>query len=375
MSNNDIINQAKELRDNHRGAEFNPNYATINNIRKVAKNFINKKCINVESITSINKIIQYMISAKVVGDRYFYHKLCEYTNHILDSFCDNIEIEDNCYDGFDKAVERHLYRENSKIYDYLKSKHVRYLDGGLVKYKNSYDIFLPDYQAIVDVSTWKAEEEVKQLVENSKKETVNNLDTWELRNIRNFEYHDNKLRCTGEKGDPLDIDGSDIKEYIVDTTTEFKDIKESDFIIEGCGSGRGRVCTSRYISVDQLHEGDEVIVKNGLVYHNLSQHCYMIVGPYELIHLKTYDDYNNMSIVYAFNDKNKHLVDLIRLRNLSCDTITKDDWEEDHAINELKPGFVYLTIGRTIMTRMQIKGSNNNIQLDFNDVQELLNRI
>ena len=129
MSNNDIINQAKELKDNHRGAEFNPNYATINNIRKVAENFINKKCINVESITSINKIIQYMISAKVVGDRYFYHKLCEYTNHILDGFCDSIEIEDNCYDGFDRAVERHVYRENPKIYEYLKSKHVRYLDG------------------------------------------------------------------------------------------------------------------------------------------------------------------------------------------------------------------------------------------------------
>ena len=374
----DIIKQAKELRDNHRGSKFNPNYATINNIRKVAENFVNKISIDVNSITSINRVIQYMISAKIVGDRYFYNNLNEYTGNVLDSFCEDIEVEDNCYDGFDTAIERHVYRENQYVYEYLRSKQIRYLDAGLIKYRNCHDIFLPEYDAVVDISIWKALDEIQRIVNTANKDREDNddtLDTYELKNIRNFVYYEGKLRCTGEDGDPVDINDTDIIQYIVDMSTEFKDIRESDFLIEGCGSGRGKVCTSRKISLDQLEEGDEVYIKDGLVYHNLEKSSYIIVGPFELINLKRYDDYNYMSLVYKFNDHNKNYVDLIRLRDLSCDTVPIQDWEEDHATDELKSGFVYLTTGRTIMTRIKVSGSTNSINLNFNDIIELVDNI
>ena len=150
---------------------------------------------------------------------------------------------------------------------------------------------------------------------------------------------------------------------------------ESDFIIEGCGAGRGRVCTLRHIKLNQLKEGDTVYIKNGLLYHNVDEHYFKIIGNYELIHLVEFDDYNHMSIVYQFNDKNSKHVDLIRLRNLSCDTIDIKDWEEDHAKDELKNGFVYLTIGRTIMSRLQINDPMTQIHLEYNDVIKLLEQV
>ena len=156
MQQSELVNNLRQLRDTHRGVSFNPNFASVKIIKRVAENFTSNKRINVETISSVNKYIQYMIASKLVGDRMFYDKLCSYSNHLLDAYCDDIDVVDNCYDGFDTAIERHVYRKNNKVYEYLKSKHVRYLDGGIIKFRGSYDIFLPDYQSVIDISTYKA---------------------------------------------------------------------------------------------------------------------------------------------------------------------------------------------------------------------------
>ncbi|MBQ8218336.1 MAG: hypothetical protein IJZ79_03430 [Bacilli bacterium] len=368
----DLITQARDLKSKHRGKSFNVNYATVNNIRKIAEHFTNHKLINVENISSIKRVIQYMIAAKMVGFDRLYFDLCEITGHELDSFCEDIEIEDNCYDGFDTAVERHLYRANPRIYEYLKTKHIRILDGGLVKYrKTCSDIFLPDYRVIIDVSTYKAELELKELIENSDEEVVNFAKTYKLKSIGKFEYLDNKLTCTGEGGDPVDIDNTDIYDCIVDSNYDIIDFNLNHFIMDGTSNGLGKVQTYRTIKIDQLHQHDQILLLNGIVYHDEEQKCYMIVGPYKLVHLTKYDNLNQMSLVYSFNDKYGKHIDMIRLNNLSCDTVEWDDWCEDHSENSVVNGYVYLVKGRTIITKIANKDHN----VDFKEVTKLLESV
>jgi len=368
----DLAIQAKDLKNRHRGQSFNVNFVSENNIRKIANNFTSHKLINVESIGSINKAIQYMIAAKMVGFDRLYFDLCEITGHELDKFCEDIEVEDNCYDGFDRAIDRHLYRANPRIYEYLKTKHIRFLDGGLVKYrKTCNDIFLPDYRAIIDVSTYKAELELKELIETTEEKPVNFANTYRLKTIGKFEYLDNKLRCTGRGGDPVDIDDADIYDCIVDSNFDVTNFNLNDYIMDGAFNGLGKIRTYRTIKIDQLKEHDKVLLLSGLVYHDEQQKCYMIVGPYKLIHLNEYENLNQMSLLYSFNDKYGKHIDMIRLNRLSCDTVEWDDWCEDHSENSVEDRFVYLTKGRTIISK--IKNTNNII--DFKETTELLESI
>ena len=364
----DLVKQAKQLKASHRGEQFNINYVSVSNIRKIANDFTSHKIVNVESLTNINTVIQYMIASKMVGYNLLYQKLNDITGGELDTFCENIEIEDNCYDNFNTAVERHLYRENSMIYEYLKSKHIRILDAGLVKYSTCHDIFLPDYKAVIDVSTWKAELEVKELIETTPIEPVNFASTYKLHSIGRFVYADNKLRCTGRRGDPVDLDDADIYECIVDDNFDFCDWNLNDYLLSGLANGKGSIKTYRRIKIDLLNQGDEIYLKDGLVYRNENQKCYMIVGPHKFVHLKKFNDLNSYSIVYKFNTKYGSRVDLIRLNNLSCDTIEYKDWCEDHDEDSLEDGYIYLAKGRTLVTKIK----NKDIKVDYNEVLQLL---
>lgn len=368
----DLVQQAKDMKNRHRGESFNVNYVPNETVRKVAQYFTNHKVINVENIKSINKAIQYMIAAKIVGFDRLYSDLCEITGHELDKFCDDIEIEDNCYDGFDNAVQRHLYRANPRIYEYLKTKHIRILDGGLVKFrKTCHDIFLPDYRAIIDVSTYHAELELKELIETTEEKPVDFASTYKLRSVGKFEYLDNRLRCTGEGGDQVDLDDSDIYDVIVDSNYDLDDWNLNDFRMDGAANGKGKIRTYRTIKIDQLKQHDKVYLKGGLVYHDEKQKCYMIVGPHKFIHMNKFDNLVQKSLVYSFSDKFGKHVDLIRLSNLSCDTVEWDDWCEDHAEDSVQDGFVYLAHGRTLATKIK----NPDVNLDFKEVKNLLESV
>lgn len=367
----DLVTQARKLKQTHRGEQFNVNYVPIETIRKISNDFVNHKIPNVENIKSIKKVVQYMIASKMVGFNKLYQNLCEVTGHELDGFCDDIEVSDDCYDQFDSAVQRHLYRENPRIYEYLRTKHIRVLDGGLVKFSTCYDIFLPDYKALIDVSSWKAELEVKELIETTDKEYVDFASTYKLHSIGRFVYADNRLRCTGQKGDPVDLDDADIYECIVDESFDFDNWDEKDFHMDGLADGKGSIKTYRKIKIDQLKQGDEIYLKDGLVYRDEKQKCYMIVGPHKFVHLNKYNNFNTMSIAYKFSDKYGEHVDLVRLDGLSCDTIDFKDWCEDHDENSLEDGYIYLIKGRTIVERTK----NNDIKIDFKEISELLESI
>lgn len=369
----DLVSQARDLKTRHRGNSFNVNYISKDIIKKIANYFTNHKTIDVNDIASIKRTIQYMIAAKMVGFDRLYNDLCEITEHELDYFCDDIEIEDNCYDGFDTAIYRHLYRANPKIYEYLKTKHIRVLDGGLVKYrKTCHDIFLPDYKAIIDVSTYKAELEVKELIENTPEKVVNFASTYKLKSIGKFEYIDNKLRCTGKNGDPVDLDDADIYDCIVDETYNIDNFNLNHFILNDSSfNGLTSIHTYRTIKIDQLKQHDIILLRGGLVYHDEQQHCYMIVGPHQFIHLNRYENLNQMSLVYSFSDKYGKHVDLIRLNNLSCDTVDWDVWCEDHSENTIQNNFVYLAKGRTIINKIKLKHN----YMKFEDVSDILKSI
>lgn len=372
MANVDLAQQARDLRNNHRGESFNANYAPREIVRKIANDFTNHKVPNVENIESINKVVQYMIAARIVGFDRLFNDLCEITNHTLDKFCEDIEVEDNCYDGFENAVQRHLYRANPRIYEYLHTKHIRVLDGGLVKYrKTCHDIFLPDYKSLVDVSTWKAELEVKELIETTEKEYVDFASTYKLHAVGKFEYLDNKLRCTGEGGDPVDLDDADIFDCIVDESFDFCNFNEKDFRLDGLSNGKGYIHTFRHIKIDQLKQHDKILLQGGLVYHDEKQKCYMIVGPHKFVHLNKYDNYNNMSILYKFSDKYGTHIDMVRLGDLSCDTVEWEDWIEDHAEDSVEDGYIYLAKGRTLIDKTE----NDDLIVDFNEVTELLESV
>ena len=99
MQQSELVNSLRQLRDTHRGVSFNPNFASVKIIKRVAENFTSNKRINVETISSVNKYIQYMIASKLVGDRMFYDKLCSYSNHLLDAYCDDIDVVELKFTG------------------------------------------------------------------------------------------------------------------------------------------------------------------------------------------------------------------------------------------------------------------------------------
>lgn len=363
-----IIEKARDLKAKHSGEKFNENFVTGANLRKIANRFTEHKMTNVETIRGIKKLIQYMICAKLVGDRKLYTKLNEYSGELLDSFCDEIEIVDDCNDGFDTAVQRHVYRVNPDLYEYLKNNRIKYVDAGLVKYGGK-DIFLPQFNALVCiVGNRRCFDEIADFIKKTpEKDRHNEEFSWEQKVVKDFYVYDGDLYCTTTQSDPIELSDTHVKEFIVDAETDPDEINIRMF---DTSSHKGSIKSYRTVPIEKLENGTKLMLKKGIVYHVPDKACYKIIGHYELMKFDRYEGLNEMSIVYSYPGlKGEGFVDSINLGNLNkhMDKIKMSDWTYEYGDGELDQDLIYLFKGKTRIGQMPYRET-----ITFENIKELL---
>lgn len=396
----DIIARARELRLDHPDQSFNADYAKVSNIQLIARRFTEHKRTNVQNIKHIETAIQYMICAKIVGDRRLYKELNEFTGEELDKYCENIEIQDDCYDGFDTAVERHLYRYNKEVYDYLHAKHIKILDAGLVKYGGN-DIFLPTFNAIINVrDNHRCLKELKEFVDNTPLEDRrNNENTFTLHVVKKFIVYERKLYVSNKDSDPVELRDTVVDEYLCDAMQDPDGIFNSKFHTNNNAGGNGTVDLHRQVPISKLPNYTEIMLKNGVVYHDEVNHIYRIMGNYDLMHLIKYEGFNSMSLLYTYNAKLRHVndeenvnmddlddeakeqklkedmcVDKVKLSNINrvYEPMPLNKFEEHYGEKAIKSGRLYLFKGKSKVAQVSHRDCSGFIT--FDEVQELLDK-
>ena len=369
-----IVSDAKQIREDHENDVLNRNAAKVKNIQIIANRFTQKKRTNVQSIKNINRVVQYMLCAKIVGDRRLYKDLNDYTDGVLDKYFENIEIEDNCYDGFDRAVDRHLYRFNKDVYEYLHERRIKFVDAGLVQH-NGNDIFLPAYNAIINVrNNRRCLEELDEFVKSTPEEDRHNEEfSWERKVIKKFIIYNNHVYVSNKDSDPVDVDYRLVNEYLVDSETDPDDLSHYKFSTTGDISAT----TQKVVPLEKLPNYTELMLKNGVVYHDDNKHIYRIIGHHELIRLERYDNFNSMSIIYTYmGPENKQLVNKIKLKNLSkqYDPMSLKDYKEEYGQRDLKEHYIYLFKGKNIVAQMPYGDNTRTMTLDYDTIKELLDK-
>ena len=392
----DIIARARELRLDHPDQSFNADYAKVSNIQLIARRFVEHKRTNVQNIKHIETAIQYMICAKIVGDRRLYKELNEFTGEELDKYCEDIEIQDDCHDGFDTAVERHLCRYNQEVYEYLHAKHIKILDAGLVKYGGN-DIFLPAFNAIINVrDNHKCLKELKEFVDNTPLEDRrNNENTFKLHVVKKFIVYENHLYVSNKDSDPVDLRDTMVDEYLCDTMLDPDNIYTSKFHTNNNAGGDGAVDLHRTVTIRSLKNYTEVMLKNGVVYHDEAKHVYRIMGDYSLMHLIKYENFDSMSLLYTYKtriasaedgdkdfdedeeenlNKDELFVDKVKLGNISrvYSPMALPKFEEEYGEKAIKNGRLYLFRGRSKVAQISHRDSSGYIS--FDEVKELLDK-
>jgi hypothetical protein len=397
-TDHDIVARARELRLNHPDQSFNADYAKVSNIQLIARRFTEHKRTNVQNIKHIETAIQYMICAKIVGDRRLYKELNEFTGEELDKYCEDIEIQDDCHDGFNTAVERHLYRYNQEVYEYLHSKRIKILDAGLVKYGGN-DIFLPGFNAVINVrDNHRCLKELKEFVDNTPLEDRrNNENTFKLHVVKKFIVYERKLYVSNKDSDPVELRDAIVDEYLCDAMTDPDNIYMSKFHTNNNAGGNGQVTLHRQVPIGKLKNFTELMIKNGIVYHDEARHIYRIMGNYELMHLIKYEGFNTMSLLYTYNakvhhpdDENGHedlddeekleqlkddlCVDKVKLSNISrvYSPMPLKKFEEEYGEKAILNGRLYLFKGRSKVAQVAHRDSSGFIE--FEEVQELLDK-
>ncbi len=394
----DIIARARELRLDHPDQSFNADYAKVSNIQLIARRFVEHKRTNVQNIKHIETAVQYMICAKIVGDRRLYRELNEFTGEELDKYCENIEIQDDCHDGFDTAVERHLYRYNPEVYEYLHAKHIKILDAGLVKYGGN-DIFLPTFNTVINVrDNHKCLKDLKEFVDNTPLEDRrNNENTFKLHVVKKFIVYEDRLHVSNKDSDPVELRDVIVDEYLCDTQLDPDDIFVSKFHTTNNAGGDGSVNLHRTVSLRSLPNFTEIMLKNGIVYHDEEKHLYKIMGDYSLMHLLKYENFDAMSLLYTYNakvarhedddvddedldneekivNKNDLYVDKVKLGNISrvYEPMALNRFEEEYGEEAIKDNRLYLFKGRSKIAQIPHRDNSGNIS--FEEIQELLNK-
>lgn len=396
MPNSDIVARARELRLDHPDQSFNADYAKKSNIQLIARRFTEHKRTNVQNIKHIETAVQYMICAKLVGDRRLYKELNEFTGEELDKYCEDIEIMDDCYDGFDTAVERHLYRYNPEVYEYLHAKHIKILDAGLVKYGGN-DIFLPTFNTIINVrDNHKCLKDLKEFIDNTPEaDRRNNENTFTLHVIKKFIVFEGRLWVSNKDSDPVELKDTIVDEFLCDQLLDPDSIFISKFHTHNNAGGNGTVDLHRTVPLRSLPNFTEVMIKNGIVYHDEVKHLYKIMGDYSLMHLIKYENFNNMSLLYTYNakvtreenDENEDVdeeerqvgkkdlyVDKVKLGNISrvYEPMSLSRFEEEYGEKAIKNGRLYLYRAQSKIAQIPHRNSSGNIE--FEEVQELLEK-
>lgn len=367
----EIVAKARELRSKHRAAHFTPRLVHRGNLRKIAERFTNHRLTNVETIKTLKKTIQYMVAAKMVGDRKLFEALSNYTDGLLDSYCENINIEDDCNDEFNSAVERHLYRVNEEVFELLKTNKIRYIDAGLVKY-NGTDIFIPAFdERVCVVGNRRCIDEINSLIKRNSKDKKADGDefAWQQKNITSFVVVDGALRVNDKDVDNVKLDnGVYVNEYIIDEETDPDKLNMRMF--DTSTSRKGTIRTFRRVPTNKLQDGDEILVQNGIVYYDEKNRAYRIVGQYTLMKLDRYADLNRMSIIYSYTgDKGVQLVDVINLGNLNKQNVAQKykDWAYNNGDVQLNGDMLYLFKGSTQVGEIKYRET-----VTFENIKEML---
>lgn len=364
-----IKEKARQLKAKHKGEYFNPNYVPRKTLVKIAKRFVNHQLTNIESIKSIKRTVQYMIAAKMVGDNKLFKQLNEYSGEILDVFCDQIEIVDDCGDGFSRAVDRHLARANMSIYEYLTSQKIYFIDAGLVKYFGS-AIFLPAYNALINVvNNRHCLEELAALIkETPNSDKQNDVEVhWSEQNIKDFVIYDGKLHVTTADSDEVKINYDEyVNEFIVDEETDPDTISISMFSATFPNS---TVNTYRQIPISKLNNGETIMIKGGIIYHDPEAKEYRIVGNYELQKFNRYHRLNEMTLAVNYTGTNdKKFWEKVNLGNLNRHETCQIDPSSTEDANVDKD-FIYLFLGKTRIGKLAFRET-----VGFDEVKELLDR-
>lgn len=365
-----IKEKARQLRAKHKGEKFNPNFVSRNILTMIAVNFVEHRLINVESIKSIKHTVQYMIAAKMVGDKKLYEKLNDYSGDILSVFCDQIEVVDDCGDDYDRAVDRHLARANMDVYDCLNRRNIYYVDAGLAKHNGS-AIFLPAYNALINVvGNRHCLEEVLALIKETPESDKNNDKEfhWEAQNIKNFVVFDGKLHITTEDSDEVDVNQDEyVNEFIIDEETDPDKVSMSMF---NTSIMKNTIRTYRQVPISKLQDGEEIMIKGGIVYHDPDTNTYKIIGQYEL---QKFDRYHRLDQMYlAVNytgSKDKRFWEKISLGNLSKHETQQIDPNSNSEDDKTDKDYLYLFLGSTKIGKTAFRET-----IGFNEIKELLDR-
>lgn len=378
MHTTDIIASAKELRTKHPNGMFNENYVKVTNLQLIARRFTEHKRTNVAAIKNIEKAVQYMIAARMVGDRRLIREMSDLTDGVLDSYCEHIEVVDDCCDGFDRAVDRHLYHHHPGVYELLTSKKIKFLDAGIVH--GGRDIFLPAYNTMINVvRNRRCLEELDEFIKNTPEEDKhNNQNIFTRYAVKKFIVYEGHLYVSNKDSDPVDLKDSLVEEYIVDSQLDPDNIYPGKFEKLGNAGGNGSITMHRSVPLRNLHNYDEIVVRNGIVYHDETNHIYVITGHYELMHLLKYDELNSMSLIYSYLGQHKiEYVDKIKLGNLAryYSPIKLSEYEDEHGEGSLRDNYIYLFKGRSKLAKVPYKSGDYSRELDFNLIQELLDKV
>ena len=376
-----IKDRAIELRGKHQGESFNVAFVPSAQLKKIANRFTSHKPTDIEGIKSIKRVVHYMIAAKMVGDKKLYEQLDDYSGHILDSFCKDIEIADNCYDDFDSALDRHLYRANPQVYEYLKNNHIAYADAGLVRDLGK-DIYLPQYEAIICVlGNSRCINEITEYIRRTPEKDKHKDEEFNLNllasSLNQFTVYDGKLHVTDVDSDRVDVDESTpVIEVLLDFNADVEAVYESmlSFKVSKKDTPINLFKKSNLASVKN---GSVVIINNALIYHDEDRHMYKLHtnGDTKFIVPHFYHDLNKCSLVYSYvGAKNGKFVEQVKFSSVGTpESMKYDQWKVNITGTDKMDkdaDLVYLCYNSTIKGSLSIENAS-----DFNSLANFLDSI
>lgn len=355
----DIKTKAVKLVEGHHDEVFNPNYIPTEILKTIADRFTSHKKTNIDSISSIKRYVQYMIAAKMVGDIATYNKLNESINGVLDRYCEEIEIVDNCGDDYSRAVDRHLARADIDVYNYMKKNHIYFVDAGLIRYGTN--IYIPELDIMINLKENNPIQTVMKKCKNIVSTEDNNKYDLEEVNTNEFYVFDGHLYVDTERKQPVAIhDNVLVSEYLIDDSINYTDIKESMF--------RGYIKkeyirTSKPTSLEKIRNGSKVEIYAGIKYKDNVNDNYLIVGDFDIAKYNRYPDLNHTHFVYLNKDKIVKMCigNLSKIEELTIEDFTRATGDI------IADNLLYMYRGNTSIGKMNYSGT-----VSFADIKVFL---
>lgn len=325
-----LHNEIDLLLKQAKGRQMNISNTNEKDIQLIANRFANHLKTNSGSLVHLNQIISYMIAAKLVGDYKLFADLGAHTKHKLDPLLTKFDVVDNCYDEFDTAIERHLYRKHNELYTLLKHHNIRYLDVDLISqyYNETGSIYLPEYDEVIDLAC-NPIEHLNRILEKkpTKPKDVTGDKIYKI--VKNFIiYKDRSFYLESDPTKKLNLNISMVEKCICTPDQQY--VNPRIGAIDNPVNKFSCIQLSERVNLNDIPDNTRFILPSYVIlYYNETKGEYYTICNENILYLGIPYPLDQYHLVYTYSYDNRHMIADIDLSTRTILNIPAKLWTGD----------------------------------------------